>query len=102
MDQAFHCKKRAHRYQQPGAGQTHDDARQQHAAHAGNEHIFKFHIQDGARQRTGPGTCLLYTSCLTDGFQGVGIGLQALQTQRLIVCDLHLVAACYRLGGRCV
>ena len=38
-------------------------------------------------------------ACLTDGFQGVGVGFQALQTQRLIVCDLHLVAACYRLGG---
>ena len=36
--QSFHCKKRAHSSQQPGAGQTHDDARQQHAAHAGNEH----------------------------------------------------------------
>ena len=36
---------------------------------------------------------------LADGLQGVGICLQALEAQSLIVSDLHLVAAGHRLGG---
>ena len=36
---------------------------------------------------------------LADSGQGLGVGLHALQTQGLVVCDLHLVAACHRLGG---
>jgi len=36
---------------------------------------------------------------LAHGLQGVGVGLHALQTQRLIVSDLHLVAARHGLGG---
>ena len=36
---------------------------------------------------------------LAHGLQGVGVGLHALQTQRLIVSDLHLVAASHCLGG---
>ena len=36
---------------------------------------------------------------LADSLQGVGIGLQALEAQRLVVSDLHLVAARDGLGG---
>ena len=36
---------------------------------------------------------------LTHSLQGVGVGLHALKTQRLVVSDLHLVAACHGLGG---
>ena len=36
---------------------------------------------------------------LADSLQGVGVSLQALQTQRLIVSDLDLVAARNGLGG---
>ena len=36
---------------------------------------------------------------LADSLQGVGICLQALEAQSLIVSDLHLVAAGHRLGG---
>ena len=51
------CRKQpADRAQQPGAGQTHDDARQQHTAHAGNENILELHVQNGGCQRAGPGT----------------------------------------------
>ena len=36
---------------------------------------------------------------LTHSLQGVGVGLHALKAQRLVVSDLHLVAACHGLGG---
>ena len=36
---------------------------------------------------------------LADSLQGVGIGLQTLEAQRLVVSDLHLVAARDGLGG---
>ena len=36
---------------------------------------------------------------LADSGQGLGVGLHALQTQGLVVCDLHLVAASHSLGG---
>ena len=36
---------------------------------------------------------------LAHSLQGVGVGLHALKTQRLVVSDLHLVAACHSLGG---
>ena len=51
-----HCKQAAGRAQHTGAGQAHDDARQQHTAHAGNENILELHVQNGGCQRTGPGT----------------------------------------------
>ena len=52
------CRKQpAERAQQPGACQAHDDARQQHTAHAGDQHVLELHIQNGgcqcARPRTG-------------------------------------------------
>ena len=36
---------------------------------------------------------------LAHSLQGVGVGLHALQTQRLIISDLYLVAAGHSLGG---
>ena len=51
-----HCKQAAGRAQHTGAGQAHDDARQQHTAHAGNENILELHVQNGGCQRAGPGT----------------------------------------------
>ena len=36
---------------------------------------------------------------LAHRLQGVGVGLHALKAQRLVVSDLHLVAACHGLGG---
>ena len=51
-----HGEQAAQGPQQARTGQTHDDAGQQHAAHAGNEHVLELHVQDGARQRAGPGT----------------------------------------------
>ena len=49
-------KQAAGRAQNAHAGQTHDDTGQQYAAHAGDEDILELHVEDGRRQRTGPGT----------------------------------------------
>ena len=51
-----HCKQAAGRAQHTGAGQTHDDARQQHTTHAGNENILELHVQNGGCQRAWTGT----------------------------------------------
>lgn len=48
------CKQAACRAQHTHAGQTHDNTRQQNAAHTGDEDILELHIEDGSRQRTGP------------------------------------------------
>lgn len=49
-------KQAAGRTQNTHAGQAHDNTGQQHAAHAGDEDILELHVEDGRRQRTGPGT----------------------------------------------
>ena len=49
-----HRKQPAQRTQKARAGQTHDDAGQQNAPHAGDEHVLEFHIKDGGGQRARP------------------------------------------------
>ena len=44
-------------------------------------------------------TCDHRHTGLVHSLQGVGVGLHALHAQRLIISDLHLVAACHSLGG---